>query len=117
MTTPRPTKIAERTDTKTERRGLAFPPFGVTSLRRSACALQGGVVRAAHDPVVEALEEQLPTAARAERLIGVAPCGRLTAGPVIGGTELLDGRLALLGRHKHLPETVTAEVAVELSAN
>jgi hypothetical protein len=67
--------------------------------------------------VLETLEEQLPAATRAERLIGLVPPRGLAATGRVGGPQLLERRTSRAGRHKDLPESVSTEIAVELSAN
>src|SRR5712692_9203055 len=66
--------------------------------------------------MLEALEEQLPAAARAHRLVGLIPGGGLTARRAVGGTKLLE-RGAPGARHEDLTEAMPTEVAVELCAN
>src|SRR5436190_13078935 len=83
----------------------------------SARALEGPAIGPAHDLVLEALEEELATAARAERLLGLTPGGLLAARLVVRGTKLVHGRAPRLRGHEHLAETVAAEIAVELSSN
>jgi hypothetical protein len=92
-------------------RGRTAPTCGEVLAR----LLQNAPIGSAHDLVLESLEEELPAAARAERLIRVAPRGSLAAGLRIRDTELLDGRTARLCGHQDLPESMSAEVAVELS--
>ena len=83
----------------------------------SARALKRASLAGANDLVLETLEEQLPTAARAERLISVVPNGRLsTDDAVICGAKRLNGRPARARGNEHLAQTVTAEIAVELSS-
>src|SRR5712691_1667002 len=84
---------------------------------RLARALQGATLVGADDLVLETLEEELPTAARAEGLVAVVPDGRLaTADVVVGGAQLFNGRPARARRHEHLAQAVAAEIAVELSS-
>jgi hypothetical protein len=84
---------------------------------RSARPLQRAALLRADDLVLEALEEELPAAARAKRLIRRVPDGGLTAGVGVRGSELLERRTPGTGRHEDLPESMSAEIAVELSAN
>jgi hypothetical protein len=71
----------------------------------------------ADDLVLETLEKKLPAAARAERLVAIVPNWRLaTAGVVIRGAKLSDGRPARARRNEHLAEAVAAEIAIKLSS-
>jgi hypothetical protein len=71
----------------------------------------------ADDLVLETLEEQLAAAARAEGLIGLVPDRGLAAAGGVRGPELLERRTPGAGRYQDLPESMSAEIAVELSAN
>jgi hypothetical protein len=71
----------------------------------------------ADDLVLKALEEELPAAARAERLIRVVPDGGLAATGGVRGPELLERGTAGAGRHQDLPESMSAEIAVKLGTN
>jgi hypothetical protein len=67
--------------------------------------------------VLETLEEQLPAAAGAKRLITVVPDRCLAAADaLVSGAKLLDGRPARARGYEHFTEAVTAEIAVELSS-
>jgi hypothetical protein len=90
-------------------RGLAL-----SSLAR---ALQGATLVGADDLVLEALEEELPAAARAQGLIAVVPDWRLrTADRVVSGAQLLNGRPTRARGYEHLAQAVTAEIAIKLSS-
>jgi hypothetical protein len=67
--------------------------------------------------VLEALEEQLPTAARAEGLVGVVPHRCLAAAGGVSAAQLLEGRTAGAGRYEDLPEAMSTEIAVKLGTN
>jgi hypothetical protein len=73
-------------------------------------------VRADH-LVLEALEEQLSAAARAERLVGLIPDRRLAPARGIRGPELVERRAAGTGGYEDLTESMSAEIAVKLSSN
>lgn len=84
---------------------------------RLARALQSAALVGADDLVLEALEEKLPAATRAERLVTVIPDRRLAATDVlVGGTQLLNGRPARARGYEHLAQAMPAEVAIELSS-
>jgi hypothetical protein len=83
----------------------------------SARPLERASLACADDLVLETLEEKLPAAARAKRLVAVVPNGCLSAANVVvGGAKLLNGRPARARGDEHLAEAVTAEIAVELSS-
>jgi hypothetical protein len=84
---------------------------------RSARALQRAAVLRANDLVLEALEEELTSAPRAKRLLGVIPHRGLAATGRVRGPELLERRPTGTGRHQDLPESVSTEIAVKLSTN
>src|SRR5882762_5834003 len=96
---------------RNERTRLARPASS------SAGALQRATLLCADDLVLEALEEELAAAARAERLIGLVPDRRLTAVARVRGPQLLKRRTPGAGRHQDLTESVSTEIAVKLSAN
>jgi len=98
-----------------ETAGTCVPAVSACAVVRSARAAKRAAIPRANDLVVEALEEELSAAARAERLVGSAPFRLLAAMRGICGLQLLDRGLARLRRHDHLAEAVTTEVAVELS--
>src|SRR5438477_2180912 len=84
---------------------------------RLARALQGATLVGADDLVLETLEKELPTTARAQRLVAVIPDGRLaTLEVVVGGTQLLNGRPPGARWYKHLTQAVAAEIAIKLSS-
>src|SRR2546428_6181360 len=114
-TPPNASHAALRRDTDTERPGLASRPFRAVRGKGSARALERAAIAAAHHLMLEALEEELATAAWTERLVRLVPLGSLAARARVRGTELLDGRLATARRHEDLPQSVAAEIAVELS--
>lgn len=90
--------------------GHDLPPWSARSLQRAPL---GG----SDDLVLEALEEELPAAAGAERLIAVVPDGGLAAAnAVVRGAKLRNGRSARARAYENLAQAVTAEVAVELSS-
>jgi hypothetical protein len=65
--------------------------------------------------VLEALEEELSAAARAERLLGGVPHRGLATTCGVRGPKLLERRPTGAGRHQDLPESMSAEVAIELT--
>lgn len=67
--------------------------------------------------MLEALEEELSAAARTERLLGVVPDGGLAATGGVRGPELLERGPAGTGRYEDLPESMSTEIAIELSTN
>jgi hypothetical protein len=71
----------------------------------------------ADDLVLETLQEQLSAAARAEGLIGLVPDRSLAAARRVRGPELLERRTAGAGRYEDLSESMSAEIAIELSSN
>ncbi|TMG52056.1 MAG: hypothetical protein E6H89_06945 [Chloroflexi bacterium] len=84
---------------------------------RLARALQGATLVGADDLVLETLEKELPTTARAQGLVAVIPDRRLaTADVVVGGTQLLNGRPAGARWDKHFTQAVAAEIAIKLSS-
>jgi len=84
---------------------------------RLARALQRTTLVGADHLVLETLEEELPTTARAQGLVAVIPDGRLaTADVVVGGTQLLNGRPARARSDEHLTQAVAAEIAIKLSS-
>src|SRR5205814_7057028 len=71
----------------------------------------------ADDLVGVALEEQLATAAGAERLLSGIPDRRPRAGEVgICGPQLVRGRTPRLRRDEHLAGAVSAEIAIKLGS-
>jgi hypothetical protein len=84
---------------------------------RLAGALQRATLVGSDDLVLETLEEKLPAAAWAERLITVVPDGRLpTREAVVRGAKLLNGRPARARGYEHLAQAVAAEIAIKLSS-
>src|SRR2546430_1717321 len=84
---------------------------------RLARALQRATLVGADDLVLETLEKELPTTARAQGLVALIPDGRLpTADVVVSGTQLLNGRPARARGYEHLTQAVAAEIAIELSS-
>ena len=67
--------------------------------------------------MLEALEEELSAAARAERLIGIVPDGGLAATGRIRSPELLERGAAGAGGYDDLTQSMSAEIAVQLSTN
>jgi hypothetical protein len=67
--------------------------------------------------VLEALQEELTSAARAKRLLGVIPHRGFAAAGGVRGPELLERRPAGAGRYEDLPESMSTEIAVQLSTN
>ena len=84
---------------------------------RSARALQRAAVLRANDLVLEALQEELATAARAQRLVGVIPHRSLASAGGVRGPELLERRPTGTGRYEDLPESMSTEIAIKLSTN
>lgn len=84
---------------------------------RSAGPLQGATILRADDLVLEALQEELSAAARAKGLLGVVPHRGLAATGGVRGPELLKRRPTGTGRYEDLPESMSTEIAIELSAN
>src|SRR6184192_3145660 len=84
---------------------------------RLARALQRATLVGADDLVLETLEKELPTTARAQGLVALIPDGRLAiADVVVSGTQLLNGRPARARGHEHLAQAVAAEIAIKLSS-
>jgi hypothetical protein len=83
----------------------------------SARPLQRATILRADDLVLEALQEELPAAARAKRLLRVVPHRGLAAASGVRGPELLERRPTGTGRYQDLPESMSTEIAVELSTN
>jgi hypothetical protein len=83
----------------------------------SAGALQRAALLRADDLVLETLEEELATASRAERLIGLVPDRRLAATGRVCSPQLLERRTPGTGRNQDLTESMSAEIAVKLSTN
>jgi hypothetical protein len=71
----------------------------------------------ADDLVLETLEEQLSTAARAKGLIRLIPDRRLAATCGVRGPKLLQRRTACASRDEDLAQSMPTEIAIELSAN
>jgi hypothetical protein len=69
------------------------------------------------DLVLEALEEELSAAARAQGLVRLVPNGGLAASGGVRAPQLSERRTPSAGRHQDLPESMSAEIAVELSTN
>jgi hypothetical protein len=67
--------------------------------------------------VLEALEEELPTAARAKRLIGLVPDRGFTADGRVRGPQLRQRGTTGSGRYEDLPKPMSTEIAVKLSTN
>jgi len=65
--------------------------------------------------MLEPLEEELTAAARAEGLVCVVPVGLLATGRAVRSAELLERRASRPAGHEDLTESVSAEVAIELS--
>jgi hypothetical protein len=83
----------------------------------SAGAPQRAALVGADHLVLETLEEELPAATGAERLIAVVPDGRLlTADVLVRGAKLGNGRPAPARGYEHLAQAVTAEIAIELGS-
>ena len=84
---------------------------------RSARALQRAALVGTDDLVLETLEEKLPAAAWAERLVALIPNRRLAAADVlISGAKLLNGWPARTRRYEHLAQAMPAEIAIKLSS-
>ena len=83
----------------------------------SARPLQRATILRADDLMLEPLEEQLPTTARAKRLLGVVPDRGLAAARGVCGLQLLERGPTGTGRYKDLTESMSAEIAVKLSTN
>ena len=83
----------------------------------SARALQRATLVGADHLVLEALEEELPTAARAKRLIRLVPDRGLAADGRVCGPQLVQRGTTGGGRYEDLPEPVSTEIAVKLSTN
>ena len=67
--------------------------------------------------MLEALQEELASAARAKRLIGVVPHRSLASTGGVRGPELLKRGPTGAGRYENLPESMSTEIAVQLSTN
>src|SRR5688572_25313275 len=113
------TRRARTKPTRTPTRAEAARCTEMVSGRglRLARALQRAALVGADHLVLETLEEKLPAAAGAERLVTVVPDGRLPPGDVVvSGAKLLNGRPARARGHEHLAQAVAAEIAVKLSS-
>lgn len=83
----------------------------------SARALQSAALVRTDHLVLEALEEELSTAAGAQGLVGVVPHRGLPTARGVRGAQLLKGGTTGAGRHEDLSESMSAEVAIKLSSN
>jgi hypothetical protein len=67
--------------------------------------------------VLEALQEQLSTTAGAKRLLRVIPYRGFASTGGVRGPELFERRPTGAGRYEDLTESMSAEIAVQLSTN
>ena len=110
MRAPNASHAAPRTPTE-ERAAAACEPAS-----SSARSLQRATLVRSDDLALEALEEQLSAAARAQRLIRVVPDRGLAANGRVCSPKLRQRRTAGAGRDKDLTQSMPAEIAIKLSA-